>query len=131
MGELLTEFLFIVSMEKKKSVRKSICHPFRFPILPLSSRKAVKTSTIQFPPKKNKGFINYVFCRNWTVRNPAGTRLNSSGKITVTFEPLMAVKFFWEFRISKPVQFSLFHNWLHIISPLGLDGAVKTAEEMC
>ena len=26
----------------------------------------------------NKGFINYVFCRNWAVRNPAGTRLDSS-----------------------------------------------------
>ena len=25
-----------------------------------------------------KGFINYVFCRNWAVRNPAGTRLDSS-----------------------------------------------------
>ena len=25
----------------------------------------------------NKGFINYVFCRNWAVRNPAGTRLDS------------------------------------------------------
>ena len=22
----------------------------------------------------NKGFINYVFCRKWAVRNPAGTR---------------------------------------------------------
>ena len=26
----------------------------------------------------NKGFINFVFCRNWAVRNPAGTRLDSS-----------------------------------------------------
>ena len=24
----------------------------------------------------NKGFINYVFCRKWAVRNPAGTRLD-------------------------------------------------------
>ena len=30
-----------------------------------------------FPPQ-NKGFINYVFCRNCAVRNPAGTRLDSS-----------------------------------------------------
>ena len=29
-------------------------------------------------PHQNKGFINYVFCRNWAVRNPAGTRLDSS-----------------------------------------------------
>ena len=26
----------------------------------------------------NKGFKNYVFLRNWVVRNPAGTRLDSS-----------------------------------------------------
>ena len=25
----------------------------------------------------NKGFINYVFCRNWAARNPAGTMLDS------------------------------------------------------
>ena len=25
----------------------------------------------------NKGFINYSFCRNRAVRNPAGTRLDS------------------------------------------------------
>ena len=33
------------------------------------------------PPQfshQNTGFINYVFCRNWAVRNPAGTRLDSS-----------------------------------------------------
>ena len=29
-------------------------------------------------PHQNKGFINYVFCRNWAVRNLAGTRLDSS-----------------------------------------------------
>ena len=28
-------------------------------------------------PYQNKGFLNYVFCRNWAVRNPAGTRLDS------------------------------------------------------
>ena len=27
---------------------------------------------------QNKGFINYVFCRNRAVRSPAGTRLDSS-----------------------------------------------------
>ena len=35
----------------------------------------------EMPPQfshHNKGFINYVFCRNWAVRNPAGTRLDSS-----------------------------------------------------
>ena len=29
-------------------------------------------------PHQNKGFINYFFCRNLAVRNPAGTRLDSS-----------------------------------------------------
>ena len=71
------EFLFIASMEKKKSKDKSICHPSSFSILLLSSRKAVKEAPANFP-QINKVFINYVFCRNWAVRNPAGTRLDSS-----------------------------------------------------
>ena len=25
----------------------------------------------------NKGFLNYAFCRDWAVRNPAGTRIAS------------------------------------------------------
>ena len=75
------EFLFIASKEKKKSEDKSICHPSSFPILPLSSRKAVKRSTTKFPLKKTRGFINYVFCRNWAVRSPAGTRLDSSSLV--------------------------------------------------
>ena len=28
-------------------------------------------------PNQNKGFINYFFCRNWAVRNPAETRVDS------------------------------------------------------
>ena len=70
------EFLFIALMEKKKSEGKSICHPSSFPILPFSSRKAVKRNTTQFPLSYIV-FINYIFCRNWAVRNPAGTRLDS------------------------------------------------------
>ena len=70
------KFLFIALMEKKKSENKSISNLSSFPILPVSSRKAVKRSTSQFSPK-NKSFINYVFCRNWAVRNSAGTRLDS------------------------------------------------------
>ena len=30
---------------------------------------------------KNKGFINYVFCRNWAVRNRTGTMLDSSSLV--------------------------------------------------
>ena len=29
-------------------------------------------------PHQNKSFTNYVSCRNWAVRKPAGTRLDSS-----------------------------------------------------
>ena len=74
------EFLFIASMEKKKSEDKSLCHPYSFSILLLSSRKAVKEAPANFP-HKNKGFIKYVFCINWVVRNPAGTRLDSSSLV--------------------------------------------------
>ena len=49
------ELFFIALIEKKKSEGKSICLPFSFPILPLSSRKTVKTSTIPFfIPKKQR-----------------------------------------------------------------------------
>ena len=75
------EFLFIASMERKKSEGKSICHPSSFKILPLYSRKAVKTSAFHFPPKNTKGFVNYVFCRNWAVRDHAGTRLDYSSLV--------------------------------------------------
>ena len=74
------EFFFIPSMEKKKSEDKTICNPSSFPIHPLSFRKVVKRSTTQIPPK-NIGFINHVFCRNWAVRNPALTRLDSSSLV--------------------------------------------------
>ena len=71
------EFVFIASMEEKKSEDKSVCHPSSFSVLPLSSRKAVKEVPANFL-QKNKGFINY---RNWAVRNPAGTRLDSSSLV--------------------------------------------------
>ena len=35
--------------------------------------------TLVLPSKE--GFINYVFCRNWAVGNPAGTRLDSSSLV--------------------------------------------------
>ena len=69
----------VASIEEKKSEDKSVFHPSSLSILPLSSRKAVKEAPANFSQKqKKKGFINYVFCRNWAVRNPAGTRLDSS-----------------------------------------------------
>ena len=42
--------------------------------------KVVKKAPANFP-QKNKGFINYVFCRNLAVRNPAGTRLDFSSLV--------------------------------------------------
>ena len=35
------------------------------------------TEALPNSPNQNKDFLNYVFCRNWAVRNPAGTRLDS------------------------------------------------------
>ena len=31
--------------------------------------------------QSKKGFINYISCRNWAVRNPAETRLDSSSLV--------------------------------------------------
>ena len=59
-------------MKKKKSEDKSICEPSRFLILHLPPKKAVIEALANFQ-QKNKGFINYVFCRKWAVRIPAGT----------------------------------------------------------
>ena len=42
-----------------------------------SPRKQCRALPPQFS-HHDKGFINYVFCRNLAVRNPAGTRLDSS-----------------------------------------------------
>ena len=79
-GRTKMEFLFIAAMEKKKSEGKSICHHSSFQVLPRSSRKAVKRSTSKFPPK-NKVSINYMFCRNWAIRNPVEARLDSSSLV--------------------------------------------------
>ena len=46
--------------------------------------KAMKRNSI-FVSHKNKGVIKYVFCRKWAVRNPAGTRLDSSGLVKRNF----------------------------------------------
>ena len=76
-------------MEKKKSEDKSICHPFSFSLLPLSSRKAVKEAQANFPDI-NEGFINYFFWRNWAVRSRAGTRLDSYSLVNTQFAPAPA-----------------------------------------
>ena len=68
-------FLFFASTIERKNEDKSNSHPSSITKLPLTSRKAVKSKITKFP-HQNKGFISYVFCRNWAVRNPAGTRLD-------------------------------------------------------
>ena len=65
-------FLLNTSMVKKKSEDKFIFHPSSF-------------QPANFPTK-NKGFINYVFCRNWAVRDPTGTRLDSSSLVNKQVE---------------------------------------------
>ena len=67
-------------------MEKYISHSSNFSILPLSSSKAAKEAPSNFPQKKNKGFLNYVFCRNWGVRNPAGSRLDSSSLVNKQVE---------------------------------------------
>ena len=75
------EFLFIAFMEERKKLSQSIRHSSSFSILPLFLQEGSKRSTRQFSTKKNNDFINYVLCRNWAVRNPAGTRLYSSSLV--------------------------------------------------
>ena len=83
-------------MENRKSRDKSFLHSkpiYTFLLLQkinkekIGSMKNGLVSTFPFLHEKNaekpnlschnKGFINYVFCKNWSVRNPAGTRLDS------------------------------------------------------
>ena len=48
-----------------------------FQCFPIPPGRQEREASTNFLPK-NKGFINNVFCRKWAVRNPAGTRLDSS-----------------------------------------------------
>ena len=68
--------LCIACMKKGKSVDMSVVHPSK----PLHISFPPENQRREAPPyfpDQNKGFIKYVFCRNWAVRNPAGTRLDS------------------------------------------------------
>ena len=47
------------------------------PSLSFSLLKQGRETPSQFS-HQNKGFISYVSCRHWAVRDPAGTRLDSS-----------------------------------------------------
>jgi hypothetical protein len=59
-------------MEKRESGDKSFFSSFQLLDASHFLQEAPPNS-----PNQNKGFINYIFCRNWAVRNPAGTRLDS------------------------------------------------------
>ena len=80
MGELNMEFLFIASMKKRKVKASPFVILLAFQYFPIPPGRQEREAPPNFP-KKNKGFINYVFCRNWAVRNPAGTRLDSSSLV--------------------------------------------------
>ena len=64
-------------------------------------------------PSENKGFINYVFCRNCAVRNHAGTRLDSSSLVKKQVESqglLLMINCLVNFQPpadSRPI----FHSW--------------------
>ena len=67
LGNLETQKLG--NLETPKFVRMKNGLVFTFPFLHASN--AEKTSPCFF--HHNKSFINYVFCRNWAIRNPSGT----------------------------------------------------------
>ena len=77
MMETKVIFICIDCMQKRKSGNKSILHHLMhlntFPLLQERNKEKHQPSS----PHQNKSFINTVFCRNWVVRNPAGTRLDS------------------------------------------------------
>ena len=68
--------LFIAFLEEREYVEKlgrmtnGLVYTFPF----LHTNNAEKS---HLNPHHNKSFINYCFCRNWAVRNPAGTSLDS------------------------------------------------------
>ena len=70
-------FLCIAFMGEKKNGDMFIIHHQASLHVTFPPRKQWSEASPNFP-HQNKGFINYVFCRNWAVRNPAGTRLDSS-----------------------------------------------------
>ena len=63
---------------KKKTSPFVILLAFQYFSFPLA--RQFREAPPNFPPK-NKDVVNYVFCRNWTVKNPAGTRLDSSSLV--------------------------------------------------
>ena len=70
-------FVRIACMENRKDRDKSIFHPVKLlNTLFLQESNAQKHHRIF--RNQNKGFINHSFCRNGAVRNPTGTRLESS-----------------------------------------------------
>ena len=71
-------FLCIAFMGKKLKWRHVHSTSFQASLhIPFPPGKLWSEASPNFP-HQNKGFINYVFCRNRAVRNPAGTRLESS-----------------------------------------------------
>ena len=85
MGELRWTFSYLLQQWRKIKVQISplvILLVFQYFPFPGRQQRAAQPNS----PHQNKGFINYVFCRNWAVRNPAGTRLDSSSLVNKQVE---------------------------------------------
>ena len=69
-------FSVAFNVEKKSGDKTILHHSKLLYTLPPPGKQWSEPSPNS--PPQNKGFINHVFCRNWAVRKPAGTRLDSS-----------------------------------------------------
>ena len=76
MEEMRWYFSALTACRKGKSGDKLVLHNSKtlctFPFL-----QEIMQRTTAYFPHQNKCFINYVFCWNWAVKNPAWTRLDS------------------------------------------------------
>ena len=71
-------FLCIDCMASRKSEEKFLLPNFK-PLYTFSLLQEInKEKSLPYFPDQSKGFINHNFCRNWAVRDPTGTRLDSS-----------------------------------------------------
>ena len=79
MGELSCSFSWLLQCRKRK-VKTSLFVIILAFQASIFLKESSKEKHHPISPQKNKGFIN-VFCRKWAVRNPAGTRLDSSSLV--------------------------------------------------
>ena len=85
MGKLIWSFSSLLQWRKRKVKAGPFFIFLVFQYFPFPPGRLLRQAPSNFPPK-NKGFINYVFCRNWAVRTPARTRLDSSSLVNKQFD---------------------------------------------